>query len=224
MLFSQNQKMQLYLIPGQGSDYRIYKNLELDSNLFELHFIEWQIPEKNDNMKSFATTIAKQIDTTKPFSLIGVSLGGMIATEINDMYKAQKVIIVSSAKCRSELPFGYKMQKAFPVYKIIPKGFMKQSAFIVQPLFEPDRRLEKETCKAMLHDKDPVFVKRTVKLIMEWNRSEYDSTIVHIHGEDDNTIPIRNVNYTYKIAEGSHMMMLTKTNQINSLILKELLK
>ncbi len=214
------EKTNIYLIPGQGADERLYKNLKLDTAIFEVHNIKYVIPEKGEDMKSYALRLSTQIDTTKEFYLIGVSLGGMIATEINEILNPKKVIIISSAKCRNELPSQYRFQAKIPIYKLIPKWMIKQSTFVAQPLFEPDRNKEKETCIAMLKAKDPVFLKRTISMIINWNRISFDSNIIHIHGDNDNTIPIKNVNYNYLIKDGSHMMILTRTSEIQSLILE----
>jgi pimeloyl-ACP methyl ester carboxylesterase len=213
----------IYLIPGQGSDYRLFKNLQIDSR-FEVRDISYCIPDENMTLPEFARELSIQIDTSQPFILIGVSLGGMIATEIGEFMNPKKIILISSAKCRDELPKRYKFQRSFPIYKMISGGLTKKGAKIMQPIVEPDRNREKETFKSMLNDKDPEFLKRTVKMILEWERSDYRSDIIHIHGDNDNTIPIRNVKYNYLIKNGSHMMVLTKGAEISNLINEILIK
>lgn len=213
------EKKNIYLIPGQGADERLYKNLKLDTSIFKIHHIKYEIPYKEEDLKAYALRLSKQIDATKEFYLIGVSLGGMIATEINEILKPKRVIIISSAKCRGELPGQYTFQKKIPVYKIVPKGVIKQASFIMQPLVEPDRKNEKETCVAMLKAKDPTFLKRTVGMIVNWDRTTYDPNIIHIHGNNDHTINIKKVDYTYLIENGSHMMMLTRADEITEIIM-----
>jgi esterase/lipase len=156
--------------------------------------------------------------------LIGVSLGGMIATEMGNFLEPEKIILISSAKCREELPNRYTFQRYLPIYKIIPKNITKRGAQILQPIVEPDRKHEKETFKSMLRDKEPEFLKRTVKMIREWERVDYRKDIIHIHGDNDKTIPVRNVNYDYLLKSGSHMMVLTRGHEISTLINKILLK
>jgi len=207
----------VYFIPGQGADPRQFKNIELDS-IYEIRYIKYFTPEKNMNMQDYARELAKQIDTTQTFSLVGVSLGGMLATEMNEFLNPEEVILISSAKCRSELPFRYRFQKKVPIYKAVPKGVVKLGAKILQPVVEPDRRHDKETFKAMLNDKDAAFMKRTVKMIMEWDRTEYDPKIIHIHGDNDHTLPGRNIKYDYLIEGGSHMMVLTEGKVISTLL------
>ena len=222
-LIGRDLKPVIYLIPGQGSDYRIFNNLEIDST-YEIKNVFYSIPDKEMTMRDFAIELSKQIDTNRPFILIGVSLGGMIATEMGDFLDPEKIILISSAKCREELPKRYKFQRYFPVYKIIPSKAAKRGAQILQPIVEPDRKHEKETFKSMLRDKDPVFLKRTIKMILEWDRVDFRKDIIHIHGDNDKTIPIRNVKYDYLLKNGSHMMALTRGDEISALLNAILLK
>ena len=211
------QKQVVYLIPGQGADARLYKNIQLDS-IYEVRNIEYFTPEKGWDMNEFAHQLARQIDTTQTFSIVGVSLGGMLATEMNDFLNPKKVILISSAKSRKELPFRYRFQKVIPIHEIVPGFVIKASAKILQPIVEPDRGKDASTFKAMLRDKDPKFMKRTVKMILEWNRETYDENIFHIHGDLDKTIPARNVDFDYLVEDGSHMMVLTRGDLISQLL------
>ena len=215
-------KENVYLIAGQGSDYRIFKNLTIDTSRFDVHYLSWITPEKKETMTSFARKMAAQIDTTQPFSIVGVSLGGMVACEMKRFLNPKKVIIISSAKTRKELPGQYKFQKYVPLNKITPKKLIKRSVLFLQPRVEKDRKLEDATCDSMLNDKDPVFLKRTINLIVNWESISVDSTIVHIHGNNDNTIPIKNVDCNYIIKNGSHMMTLTKPKEISIILNNEL--
>jgi len=213
----QDKKPVVYLIPGQGADYRLFKNLEIDS-VFEVKHVHYFTPEKGLNMTDYARALSNQIDTTKTFYLVGVSLGGMLATEMGDFLKPEKIIVISSAKNRYEFPFRYRFQKKIPLYKIVPQGMVKLGAQILQPIVEPASRLEKETTKAMLKDKDKAFLKRTIKMILEWEREEYREDIIHIHGDNDHTIPHRNVKQDFLIEGGSHMMILTRAYVIGDII------
>ena len=40
---------------------------------------------------------------------------------------------------------------------------------------------------------------RTLKLIMEWERIENDETIIHIHGDNDHTLPPKTFNNDYLV-------------------------
>ncbi|MFI5171641.1 MAG: hypothetical protein ACHQFW_04580 [Chitinophagales bacterium] len=224
-LFSQ-EHLKVYLIPGQGSDERIFKNLVWDEFIDTVH-IKYELPLVNETMEEYAVRISKQIDTTEKFAIIGVSLGGMIACELADIIQPEKAIIISSASSSEEIPAMYKFFKRFPVHQEISSSIFKYSTFILQPLYEPDRSLEKETCVNMIHDKDALFIKRAVNLIVSWNRKEADNKnkpIVHIHGDADNTLPVENIEADYIITNGSHMMTLTRADTLSVIINLELEK
>jgi len=76
------------------------------------------------------------------------------------------LIIIYSAKSHKELPITSLFQKVTPVYKLVPKGLVKFGAKVLQKIFEPDRKNNMETFKAMLNDKDPLFLKPTAKMII----------------------------------------------------------
>jgi len=218
------QKHVVYLIPGQGADARLYKNIQLDTTVFEIRHITYFTPEKGWKMNDFAKALSSQIDTSIEYSIVGVSLGGMLATEMTDFLHPQKVVVISSAKSRKELPFRYRFQKTIPIQALVPPFMVKLGSQILQPIVEPDRMKDAATFKSMLKAKDPHFLKRTTNMILDWDRLEYNREIIHIHGDNDHTIPARNVAYDYLVEGGSHMMVLTRGALISEIlnpILKE---
>ncbi len=214
---NQNKKHTVYLIPGQGADYRLFGNLQLDS-CYRTVFVHYPVPNKGESMNTYAERIALQIDTTQEFSLIGVSLGGMLSVELNEIIHPGKTIIISSAKSRSELPVRYKFLRFFPLNHVVPPQLYKIGAQIAQPVVEPDRKNGREVFVAMLKAKDPDFLKRSVNMIIHWNRKSYHPEIIHIHGTNDHTLPLRHINADYEIKNGSHMMTFTKGREISELI------
>lgn len=214
------QKTDVYLFPGQGSDCRIFSKLEFDTSKYKVHCFDYGVPPENESLSDFAMRLSEEIDTTRSFVLIGVSLGGMFCTEIAHVLNPEKTIIISSAKTMDELPRKYTVQRKYQLFKIIPDHWYKKGALLLQPIVEPDRRNEKETFVSMLNRKSPLYFKRTVEMLIHWNRTSCSENIIHIHGAKDNTIPIDELSINYVIEEGSHMMTLTRANEINALLKK----
>ncbi len=71
---SLSQKHNVYLISGQGSDYRIFNKLSLPQPFDTIH-VKHLVPIKNESLKQYSTRISRQFDTTKNFSIIGKSGG-----------------------------------------------------------------------------------------------------------------------------------------------------
>lgn len=216
--FSQSGKTTVYFFQGQGSDSRLFDSISLKEG-YEKKCIEYGTPAKGQTMETFARELSAQIDTTKPFVLVGTSLGGMLCTEMSEFLHPEKVILISSASNRKELPFRYSFQRVVPLYMIVPGFVMVGFARILQPIVEPDRKKNKDTFKSMLKEKDRVYMRRTVKMIMRWKRTSNTSAIHKIHGDNDHTIPIRNVkNVEFVVENGSHMMTLTRGREISQIL------
>jgi esterase/lipase len=218
------ERKNLYFIPGQGSDKRIFDSLEIDSS-FNIQFLEYGTPPKNISLKEFSKELASKIDTTTNFSLIGVSLGGMICVEISEILNPEYVIIISSAKNRNDLPFRYRFQSKVPLYEIFPGFVLFAGAKILQPIVEPDRNKNIDTFKNMLYAKNSKYIKRTIRMLMKWNRDSNTTKIIHIHGDNDHTIPLKNIKEVdIIIKNGSHMMTLTRAKELSRIINEILIK
>lgn len=216
-LFGQTRKT-IYCFPSQGADKRIFDSINFDT-AFDIQIVEYGTPEKGMSMESFAKQLSGQIDTSKPFILLGISLGGMICIELSEMINPEKTIIISSAKNKNELPFRYKFQKVIPIYKILGGRTLLAGAQILQPIVEPDRNKNKKTFKSMLASKNPLYIKRTIGLIINWNRDSNSKKVYHIHGKKDHTLPYRNISNPYfSINKGSHMITLTRADEISVVI------
>jgi esterase/lipase len=215
---SGQNNLTIYCFPGQGSDKRIFDSLQIDAK-YNIKVIEYGTPKKNSTMNSFAKELVGQIDTSEEFVLFGVSLGGMICVELNQMLNPKKTIIISSAKNSNELPIRYKFQKLIPIYKLFPGSILLAGAKFLQPIVEPDRCKNKVTFKSMLNSKNSIYMKRTVSLIINWDRKINPKPIFHIHGTWDHTLPIKKIKQpTFIVDKGSHMMTLTRAKEVSAIL------
>lgn len=205
----------IYLLPGQGADCRLFKYIDFP---YDTVHLEFPVPEKKTTLREYAHGLIPRIDTGRPFILIGVSLGGMICSELADTLEPVATIVISSAKYRAELPGRYKFQKTIPLNKIIPKGMTKWGAKVLAPIVEPIRKQDKETFRSMIEAKDPAYIKRTVDMVINWDKDSYDESIIHIHGDRDHTLPHRKVRYDYLVENGTHMMVYIRGDEVSKLI------
>lgn len=217
-----DMRVMVYLFPGQGADYRQFRDLKFPEGYDTTH-ISYPVPDKHETMTQFAGRFIPLIDQERPYVLVGVSLGGMICTELADSLNPQEVILISSAKAAFELPGRYTFMGKTHLNRLVPKGLVKGGARVLQGIVEPDRKYDPDTFKDMLKKKDAAYLKRTADMIVNWDRDSYLYSLVHIHGDADHTIPIKNVSYNYLIDEGSHMMVLSRADEI-SMIIEEILK
>ncbi|MEM8899730.1 MAG: alpha/beta hydrolase [Bacteroidota bacterium] len=209
----------IYLLPGQGADERLFNKIRIEGE-YAIQPIEYVDPEKGMSMSDYAHLLADQIDSSQPSILIGVSLGGMLATELADLIPVEKVVIISSAKGKMELPPRYTLQRKLPLYKIVPGQLIRFGARVLQPILEPAGKENNHLFQQMLQDKSSRFLKEATAMILEWERTTHSDKIIHIHGDKDHTLPIKHINYDHLIEGGEHVMVMTRAEELNELLKK----
>jgi len=208
--------LKIYAISGLGADQRVFNHLTLD---FELTTIDWITPHQNEHLKEYSRRLSSVIDTNVAFCLIGVSFGGLIATEISKMLQPKKVILISSAQTKDELR---------PIYKWVGKSRILK--FIPKFLFNPPRFLAKYIMGAknsklfyeILDDTDLSFVKWALQEFTAWQNTARSSRVLKINGTKDKLIPPKGTTRTKLIEGGEHFMIVDNANEISKIINFEL--
>lgn len=205
----------IFLIGGLGADERVFQNMDLPQ--FDKVFVKWINPAKNESIENYAKRLSTQIKEPKPY-ILGVSFGGMMATEIAKYYPHADVFIVSSAKTYRELPLLYRIIGRLGVSKILPVQFLTYHNRIVDWFFGVKNSKESDLLKSILADTDTTFLKWALQQITLWRNEEIPSNLMHIHGDKDRILPINFTKPNAVIHEGGHLMILNKTPEIENII------
>ncbi|AXE18847.1 alpha/beta hydrolase [Runella rosea] len=205
----------IFLIGGLGADERVFQNMDLPQ--FDKVFVKWINPAKNESIENYAKRLSTQIKEPKPY-ILGVSFGGMMATEIAKYYPDADVFIVSSAKTYRELPLLYRIIGRLGVLKILPVQFLTYHNRIVDWFFGVKNSKESDLLKSILADTDTTFLKWALQQITLWRNEEIPSNLMHIHGDKDRILPINFTKPNAVIHEGGHLMILNKTPEIENII------
>ena len=207
----------VYFISGLGADKRAFSFLDL--SFCEPVFIDWIKPLKNESLKSYALRLKDQIPDPNP-TIIGVSFGGMLATEIAKSNASAKAIIIASNKTNREFPKIFLAGKYIPVYKWMPPAILKKASLIRLKFFGPKGEKQRELFKEILKDADSDFSKWAIYSILHWENTEIPSNLTHIHGTSDKLLPFRLVKADYTIEGGSHLMIMNQHQDISALLKK----
>ena len=116
------EKTHVYFVPGMAAGSEIFRNIKLPEK-YEIHILEWLIPENKESLKAYAKRMASRIKEENSI-LIGVSFGGVVVQEMSFFLKLKKLIIISSVKSRNELPRRMKFASLTKAYKLIPTGLV----------------------------------------------------------------------------------------------------
>ena len=113
-------KTPIYFVPGLAASTSIFEFLELPSDKYEIHYLDWLIPKNTtESIEDYAQRMCGLIKHENPV-LIGVSFGGIIVQEMSKLIDTKKTIIISSVKSKHELPKRLKLAKVTKAYKLFP--------------------------------------------------------------------------------------------------------
>ncbi len=211
--------MQIYFIPGLGADRRMYYHqLKLFPQAIVLEHLS---AVKGESLPDYAKRVAALIDSSSPFILIGTSLGGMISMEISRILKPEKLILISSVKNRNELPGFIRSMKYLNLHRLFSgKTYQRLNKIAARRL---DSRSDSEAAqliKAMMLDMQPEFIEWAINAVINWNPPiEYRTDVVHIHGSNDLLFPIRKIKNPLVVNQGTHIMNITMSKEVNQHIL-----
>ncbi|TGL61157.1 alpha/beta hydrolase [Leptospira sarikeiensis] len=211
----------IYLISGLGADERVFRNIDFKGE--NPKYIRWIDPYVDESIESYSKRLLNQIDSKDELILIGVSFGGIIASEIAKHIPVEKVIIISSIKSSSEKPLIYRFISFLRLINLIPSFLLKLYNPILAYFFGISSIEDKELLKSFLSKTDGKFIKWALKSILKWNNKIHSSNLFHIHGNNDMLFPSRLIGQAVLIADGDHFMILNKAEEI-SLKLAEILK
>ena len=208
--------MKAYFISGLGADKKAFYKLKLPA-CYEPVYLDWIPPLPAESMKDYASRLSSAINVTEKFILVGLSFGGMIATEIAKTKKPQKIILISSVAVSDELPWYFKLAGRLGLQKIVPATFYKK-ATLLNHFMGAGSREDKVMVMSFVQQTDPGFIRWSVDSILQWQQHERSDNIVHIHGSNDRLLPLRFTHADHIIHEGRHLMVLNKAEEINRVL------
>ncbi len=202
--------MKIYAFSGLGADQRIFSYLKLDHEIIP---IQWIVPEPNETLESYAGRLGEQIDTSESFALLGVSFGGMLASELSKTLKPVATILISSAATRHELPWMANVSQRYRLAQKIPTRLFKPPVLGAYVGF-PFHKRNREVAKGIIRDTDPQFVQWALGAIVNWKNETHPENLYHIHGRLDPILPYKKRMGAEALGTG-HFIILKEAEEIS---------
>ena len=207
-------KIHVYFMPGMAANPSIFNNIELPSETFEKHCLDWVIPDKNVSLEDYALEMCRNIKYENAV-LIGVSFGGILVQEMAKHIKVGKVIIISSVKSRSELPKRMIFAKYTKVHKLLPTGLVNNMELLAKYAFGETVPKRLVLYEQYLSIRDKYYLDWSIDCIVNWKQTHSQENIVHIHGENDPVFPIGHIKDCIKVKNGTHTMIIHRSKWFN---------
>ena len=208
-------KIPVYFMPGLAASPTIFENIKLPEDQFEMHFLEWFLPNDKESIESYALRMTEKITHENPV-LVGVSFGGILVQEMAKHIKTQKVIIISSVKSNTEFPPRLKMARATKAYKLLPTQLLSNVELLVKYAFGNNivaKRLK--LYEKYLSVRDKKYLDWAIENTLIWSQKKADENVIHIHGDADEVFPIKHIQNCIVIKGGTHIMIINKFKWLN---------
>ncbi len=190
----------VYFISGLGASKKAFYFLDL--SFCNPVFLDWIEPQPRERLEDYALRLVQFIPEDNPI-IVGLSFGGMLATEMAKANPKAKVILISSNKTHLEFPSILKVGRYLPVYRCLPDNTFKSSGLFFLWILGATGKPQKAVQKMVLKESNPNFTKWAIDAIMGWRNETIPQNLIHIHGTADKLLPYRLVQAQYTIKGGS---------------------
>ncbi len=204
----------VYFMPGLAANSGIFEKIKLPEEQFETHFLEWIIPGNQETMKDYAQRMIRYIKHDN-IVLIGVSFGGVVVQEMANYIKLRRLIIISSVKCREELPRRMRFAAKTGAHKLLPISLLDYidhfEKFAINDFLKKRARLYRK----YLSVRNDKYLYWAIEHMVRWDCEKPREDIIHIHGDDDMVFPYKYIGNCITVKGGTHIMIINRYKWFN---------
>lgn len=201
-------------MPGLAASPAIFERIELPKEQFEMILLEWEIPLPLETLSDYAKRMSLKVTHENPV-LIGVSFGGILVQEMATFLKPFRVIIISSVKTNLEFPKRLKVAKATKAYKLIPTNLILNIENLARFSFGEKIKSKLKLYEKFLSVRDINYLDWAIEQVILWDKTVVDTSVIHIHGDQDDVFPIKYIANCVIVPGGNHAMILFRFRWLN---------
>jgi pimeloyl-ACP methyl ester carboxylesterase len=204
----------VYLMPGMAANPSIFEHIQLPSDQFEVHWLEWLIPEDNESLENYSKRINQNIKHDN-IVLIGVSFGGIIVQEMSNYLNVRRLIIISSVKCRDELPRRMRYAGKTGFFKLLPTSLLDYVDHFEKIAVGDFIKKRAVLYKKYLSVRDTKYLDWAIKNMVLWDCDDPNKDLIHIHGDRDEVFPYKYIDNCITVEGGTHIMIINRFRWFN---------
>lgn len=212
---SSKNKIPVYFMPGMGANSKIFERLNFQNQGYDFYYLEWKQPLRKESLVAYCSRLLMDIKHQNPI-LIGVSFGGIVVQELAKLIQVRQVVIISSVKSPNELPPAMRWIGKLRLHPLLPTRLL--------PWFE--KRIEKKVKNTKKEHqwnlygiymtvRNPSYVHWALSAMMLWKNENPIQNIVHLHGDQDEILPIKYIKQPIVVPQGTHALILIKAFWLN---------
>lgn len=141
-----------------------------------------------------------------------------MAIEVAKLLDTEKVILISSAKTRREIPFYYRWAGALRLHRLVPVRWLKTANSLIAWLFGANTESDKQLLRQVLKDTDEHFLRWAIEKIVTWSNTTLPAAVLHLHGDRDRVLPFWFISDAQVVKNGGHLMVLNRAKEVSALL------
>lgn len=208
--------MKLYVVSGLGADFKVLEKITFPQNL-EVVFLDWIMPEKNEDFHHYVKRMADRIDDSEPFSLLGYSFGGIIVQEIDKIKAAEKVVIMGSIKSHKEKSRLIKLGEVTKIPRFLPQQLFNINSATVYSLARGIVDPKNPKLLEYFTVRDTYYLKWSIEKVSSW-KFEENPKVIQILGSKDIVFPLKYSKPDYVVQNGTHLFPATKPKEVSKIL------
>ena len=187
----------IYVLPGMGATPQMYAGPWRE--IPDCCFLDWPAGGKEKSISDLALRMIDNAAIPDGATLVGSSLGGMVACEIAQIRRIERVFLIGSARKKEEMNTFLRL--LYPLIDWVPMvAFQRACGGFPTVLGQ------------MIRQSDPEFLRNMSRAIFEWDGLPPGVTTVHrIHGRRDLMIPPPGDGEA--LLDGGHLIAMTHATE-----------
>lgn len=215
----ESKQITVYFIPGMAAGPEIFRNIKLPEENYRVEVLEWLIPSRNETLQDYAKRMADRVKEPEAI-LVGISFGGVVVQEMAQFLDLKKLVIISSAKTRYELPRRMRIAGFTKAYKLIPTSAVLSAEDLTKFSIGPKSKKRLRLYQEYLNVRDKNYLDWALQKMVTWDRLTEVQGVVHIQGDKDTVFPIKYIKKSIIIPGGTHIMILNRGREISKKLLE----
>jgi len=208
------EKIHVYFVPGLAASPKIFEYIELPQDDFEVHHLDWFLPPSGSDLTDYARIMAERVVHDAPV-LVGVSFGGMLVQEMARFLNPRKLIVISSIKCRDEMPRRLWIARYTRLHRLLPTGAIQNLESLTRFAFGDAVRKRLKLYERYLGMREKEYLDWALEAIVNWDRETPEPGLIHIHGDQDAVFPMSHLGPCLCVEGGTHTMIIHRYKWFN---------
>ncbi len=201
----------ILLLPGMTPNDDLFRNVQ--PLLPDAQVIDWIAPKSREPLTDYAARLANSLDQTEPCIVAGVSFGGIVAQELAWRMPVRACVLISSIRHPRELPPWFRMLRIIPGSSI-ELGLRGIGTFADRV---PRKVRTASTVRLRkLNGSSGAWYRWAASAVLSWRPSNrpLPFRLLQLHGDLDETFPIRFLSPDRVVAGGGHTLPVSHPREV----------